>query len=109
MPKPKSCIPLKLCTSSNIRAHGYRAEDQILEIQFKSGGAYQYSPVPPALYAEFLKAESLGRFLHTRIRGNADLKAEPVERDEPEQEDKPAEEAPAAGELKPAPDLAPAP
>lgn len=76
----KSVIPLKLCQSSNIKAHGYQPEGQILEVLFKNGSSYQYQGVPAKLYAEFTGADSLGAFLGQHIRGQ--FPTEKVERDD---------------------------
>jgi KTSC domain len=53
--------------SKQIKSIGY--ENGTLEIEFSSGGVYQYSGVPQSLYEEFVKADSLGAFVASRIRG----------------------------------------
>jgi hypothetical protein len=55
--------------SSQIRSIGYDHDTKILELEFSSGGVYAYFDVPQALYDEFIRAESLGSFVATRIRG----------------------------------------
>ncbi|WP_442789173.1 KTSC domain-containing protein [Kitasatospora sp. NBC_01302] len=55
--------------SSNIRSIGYDRWSEILEIEFLSGGIYQYRAVPPALHRELMEAESHGRFFAAFIRG----------------------------------------
>jgi hypothetical protein len=55
--------------SSQIRSIGYLLETQELEIEFSSGGVYRYSGVPQDVYDTFIKADSLGMFVGTRIRG----------------------------------------
>lgn len=85
----KSCIPLTLCQSSNIKAYGYQPEGQILEVLFTNGSAYQYAGVPGKLFGEFTKAPSLGSFLAKNIRGK--FETQKVERDETEKTEAPQE------------------
>lgn len=49
--------------STNVKSVGYDAKKKVLEVEFKSGGVYQYAGVPPEMYADLLKAESIGRFV----------------------------------------------
>jgi KTSC domain-containing protein len=60
--------------SSQILSIGYDKEKQILEVEFSSGGIYDYSGVPESVYEEFIHAESLGSFIATRIRGAYEFK-----------------------------------
>ncbi len=55
--------------SSMLRAVGYDAEKRILEVEFTSGGVYEYSDVPPEVYADLLRAESYGQYFHEHVRG----------------------------------------
>ncbi len=48
--------------SSNLLSVGYDADNQILEIEFKSGSVYQYYNVPPAIYTGLLSASSKGQY-----------------------------------------------
>lgn len=57
-------------SSSNLASVGYDADDQLLEIQFHSGGIYQYINVPPAIHDALLAAPSKGHFFHTDIKFN---------------------------------------
>lgn len=68
MPK-KGVIPLTICQSSNIAAHGYDRDGQTLEIEFKSGSSYQYKGVTPDLYVKMQEAPSLGKFFQEHVRG----------------------------------------
>jgi hypothetical protein len=52
-------------TSSSVRAVGYDAEAQALEIEFNNGGCYRYEPVIAEQYAAFRGTESLGRAMVT--------------------------------------------
>jgi hypothetical protein len=55
--------------SKQVRSYGYDKAAQVLEIEFSSGGIYDYAGVPESIYLEFIKAESLGSFIANRIRG----------------------------------------
>lgn len=48
--------------SSNLRSVGYDAEQQILEIEFKSGSVYQYYDVPATVYTALISASSKGQY-----------------------------------------------
>jgi hypothetical protein len=54
--------------SSSIAAVRYDATDRVLEVRFKDGREYQYQPFEPNQHAEFMTAESMGRWL-ARFRG----------------------------------------
>jgi hypothetical protein len=55
--------------SSNIRSLGYDPSSRTLEVEFHSGGLYQYSGVPGAIYQGFMRAASKGSYFHDHIRG----------------------------------------
>lgn len=55
-------------TSSNIASHGHDPETNTMEIEFKSGGTYQYKDVSPEKYEEFKSSDSHGSFFHHNIR-----------------------------------------
>jgi len=56
--------------SSNIKSVGW--EDKVLEIEFHSGGIYQYKPVGETIYTAFLESESKGKYFFQYIKGNFD-------------------------------------
>jgi hypothetical protein len=56
-------------TSSNLRAVGYDPQTQILEIEFKTGGIYQYTAVPESVYTGLVNAGSKGSYFHANIKG----------------------------------------
>ena len=58
-------LPVK---STNVKAVGYDVETKTLQVEFKSGGIYQYAGVQPEMYAELLEAESIGRFVSQVVR-----------------------------------------
>lgn len=58
-------IPVR---SSNIRSIGYDLESHTLEIEFLSGGLYQYLNVPEQVYDELMRASSYGSYFHRHIK-----------------------------------------
>lgn len=54
--------------SSNIRSVGYDDQQNLLEIEFVSGGIYQYSGVPNDIYAGLMEAPSHGKFFAQFIK-----------------------------------------
>lgn len=57
-------------SSSNIASIGYDQKTQTLEVEFLKSGVYQYFDVPQAVYEEFISAESKGKYLANKIKGN---------------------------------------
>jgi hypothetical protein len=55
-------------SSSNLASVGYDEVGQVLEVEFRHGGVYQYVGVSAAVFGEFMAAESLGRFLAKDIK-----------------------------------------
>ncbi|MDP2946641.1 MAG: KTSC domain-containing protein [Nanoarchaeota archaeon] len=60
----------QLVDSSNIGSIGYDEPNEILEIEFKSGGVYQYWSVPKQVYESFMGAYSKGQFFRDNIKEN---------------------------------------
>jgi hypothetical protein len=54
--------------SSDLKSIGYDDASQILEIEFHSGGIYQYSKVPPSVFNELVQAASKGKYFHKCIK-----------------------------------------
>ena len=52
--------------SSNLRSVGY--SDNVLEIEFNSGGIYQYFNVPVEVFFRLMSAPSHGKFFHANIK-----------------------------------------
>lgn len=57
-------------SSSNIASVGYDPSISVLEIEFHSGGVYQYLEVPGSEYRGLMEAPSKGRYFHRRIRNH---------------------------------------
>ena len=55
-------------SSSNIRSIGYDSKSQTLEIEFHSGGIYQYLNVPESIYNALMSASSHGSYFHHYIK-----------------------------------------
>lgn len=54
--------------SSDIKSTGYDFTMRILEIEFNSGGIYQYFNVPESIYGGFMSASSHGKYFHEFIK-----------------------------------------
>ena len=69
-------------TSSNIASIGW--EEGVLEVEFLSGGVYQYDSVGEEIYRCFLDAESKGKYFRQYIRINyTGRKIEPNQQEKP--------------------------
>jgi hypothetical protein len=55
-------------TSSTIASIGYDQATQVLEIEFRGGGIYQYSNVPQSVYSGLMSASSHGGYLDRVIK-----------------------------------------
>ncbi|MFC4739036.1 KTSC domain-containing protein [Flavobacterium ponti] len=60
--------------SSNIASIGYDETTEILEIEFLSGGIYQYLDVPYYMYEELMNADSHGKYFIAYIKDNYEAK-----------------------------------
>ncbi|WP_261845011.1 KTSC domain-containing protein [Aliamphritea ceti] len=56
-------------SSSNLAAVGYDFDSEILEVEFNSGGVYEYYNVPGYVFQELMRADSLGIYLNQNIKG----------------------------------------
>ena len=54
--------------SSAIASIGYCADDELLEIEFRSGAVYRYRDVPERTYRDLLRAESVGIFFNRFVK-----------------------------------------
>ena len=54
--------------SSNLKSIGYDQSSNILEIEFLSGGIYQYFKVPNQVYLALMKATSKGSYFYRNIK-----------------------------------------
>jgi hypothetical protein len=55
-------------SSSDLRSVGYDPIQSVLEIEFNSGGIYQYFNVPENVYHGLMTASSHGRYFHAHIK-----------------------------------------
>ena len=58
----------ELVSSSNLRSVGYSADERVLEIEFHSGGIYQYFGVPQAHHVGLMRAGSKGHYFDSHIK-----------------------------------------
>jgi hypothetical protein len=47
---------------------GYNDSTKILEIEFHTGLVYQYSGVPPKVYADLMHSDEIGKFFSEKVR-----------------------------------------
>ncbi|MCJ7668218.1 MAG: KTSC domain-containing protein [Anaerolineae bacterium] len=55
-------------SSTDIRSIGYDPESQTLEVEFHSGGVYQYFGVPASVYSGLMSASSHGKYFHRHVK-----------------------------------------
>lgn len=53
--------------SSAINSIGYKAEQEVLEIEFAGGTVYEYFDIPHEIYDEMMHAQSLGGYVNEHI------------------------------------------
>ena len=58
----------KALRSTNVASVGYDTKSKVLEIEFKSGGVYQYSNVPEKRHQSLMKASSIGSYVNREIK-----------------------------------------
>lgn len=58
----------QVVASTNIKAIGYEAKKQTLEVEFLNGSVYQYYNVPEHMHQQIMNAASKGQFLHLYIK-----------------------------------------
>jgi len=65
---PRRAMEREPIGSSVIAAVGYDSDEEVLEIEFRSGRVYQYFDVPRRVHKALLAADSLGAYFNTRIK-----------------------------------------
>jgi hypothetical protein len=55
-------------SSSNLASVGYDSSTQVLEVEFLHGGIYQYSGIPPSVYAGLMAASSKGSYFDQNVK-----------------------------------------
>ena len=48
---------------------GYDPKARVLQVVFRTGGAYRYKNVPAYRYSELMSADSIGQYMHKHIIG----------------------------------------
>jgi hypothetical protein len=59
-----------------LRSVGYDDTTKILEIEFQSGLLFQYSGVPPKVYADLMHSGEIGKYFSEKVRPK--FQAKPV-------------------------------
>jgi len=62
-----------LVQSSNIISVGYDLSARIMEVEFQSGGVYQYHGIPEDIYQSLMTAHSKGQYFHDNIMNQYDF------------------------------------
>jgi hypothetical protein len=57
------------CDSSQVRRFAHTPSRQVLTMEFKSGGVYEYADFPASKFEALKAAESVGKFLGSEIKG----------------------------------------
>jgi hypothetical protein len=55
--------------SSVVRSWNYDYDLETLTVRFKSRAVYEYYDVPESTYDAFVKADSLGQFINSHLKG----------------------------------------
>lgn len=61
-------------SSSNLRSVDYDEGSRTLEIEFHSGGVYEYYDVPAEVFDELVQAGSRGGYFHEHVRGQYEFR-----------------------------------
>jgi len=51
-----------------LRSVGYDDSTKIMEIEFQNGLVYQYTGVPPKIYADLMHAGEIGKYFSEKVR-----------------------------------------
>ncbi len=54
--------------STEIAIVGYEASSKTLEVAFRNGSVYHYEQVPPEMFQQFIKADSIGLYFADKIK-----------------------------------------
>lgn len=54
--------------SSNIAAYAYDERSEVLQVDFQSGGRYQYFGVEPSVFTELQECESKGKYISGSVK-----------------------------------------
>ena len=57
------------CQSSQVKAYGHCSATNTLCVEFANGGTYHYHGFSADDYANLTKAESVGKYLHSNVKG----------------------------------------
>ncbi len=63
----------QLVSSSDLKSVGYDVFNQIMEVEFLSGGIYRYYNVPQSEYEELMTASSKGRYFTKHFKKHPNL------------------------------------
>jgi len=55
--------------SSNVSEIGYDVNEMVLYVKFNNEALYYYESVPPEVWEQMRYTESIGKFVHTNLKG----------------------------------------
>jgi hypothetical protein len=64
--------------SSNVVSIGYDTDASVMEVEYGSGGVYQYPDIAGTEHAGIMAADSVGSRLHSVVKKKPFLKLEPA-------------------------------
>ena len=68
-------LEIPVTNSSQVEKLKYNAKELILSVTFKTGKTYEYYNVPEIEWNGLTKAESVGKYLNTYVKGVYQFKA----------------------------------
>jgi len=60
--------------SKNVRSFGYAPSRSVFIVEYGNGARWEYDKVPPHVFEEAKQAQSIGSFIHARIKGYFDAR-----------------------------------
>jgi hypothetical protein len=70
----KGAIETKIWESALIKSTVYNSDSESLVVEFNNGAEYSYAGVTKSEYADFVNAESKGKYFLTNIRNKKEYK-----------------------------------
>ena len=61
-------IERKAVKSGNVKSVGFCGERGCVDVEFSNGGVYRYSDCDQKLFDDLLAADSVGKFVHARLK-----------------------------------------
>lgn len=62
-------IEMRPVTSSNVSKIGHDEDSKTLAVEFNDGSVYHYENVPKDVYDDILASKSVGKYIHSAVKG----------------------------------------